>query len=159
MRGVIIINRKLAIIACLLVMVLFVSVFICELSSKYTIHSNFKRLLEINTYIEPSVPPECSLEEMYRDSVISLLYPYISDAIENYYRQPFHHDPWSDIILSIERQGASHFLIKLEVMPYYGPHNSVGIDHITISIAPTEVKIEKFEHIKTYFIPPKPKTP
>jgi hypothetical protein len=47
------------------------------------------------------------------------------------------------------------FVIKVEVAPYIGPHNAVGIDHITFNVNPSgDVKLEKYEHIKSYEIQP-----
>jgi hypothetical protein len=44
--------------------------------------------------------------------------------------------------------------LGLEVEPYTGPHDEVGIDHITMRISPTEIDIVKFEHIKSFTLPP-----
>lgn len=46
------------------------------------------------------------------------------------------------------------FKIKLEVSPYLGAHNSIGVDHIILSVSSGGVEVEKFEHIKSYPIPP-----
>jgi hypothetical protein len=60
-------------------------------------------------------------------------------------------------VLSVERiPGGSgfDFLITLEVRPYIGPHDTVGIDHITFKVRVNgEVTLEKFEHIKSFPIP------
>ena len=162
MRKPIIINKKSAILICILIFSFTIAILNYDLPLKLSIHSNSNRILETKTSFEPSIPPEGTVEEIYHDTIMSLIYPYVADAITDYYGQPFAHDPWSDTILSIERPNGYrtyYFVIELEVIPYYGPHNSVGIDHLTISIKTNEVKVEKFEHIKTYFIPSKPKTP
>jgi hypothetical protein len=46
------------------------------------------------------------------------------------------------------------FEIMLQVSPYLGAHNSIGTDLITFRISSGEVTVEKFEHIKSYPIPP-----
>ena len=35
-------------------------------------------------------------------------------------------------------------------MPYTGPHNSVGVDRITISIDSSEIKVLKFKHLQSF---------
>jgi hypothetical protein len=104
-------------------------------------------------------PPVVSNEDLYHDIFISLLMPYIDRAIEYFYDDYLTYlpgeDPWSVIILDIERPQSFQFVIKLEVVPYVGPHNSVGIDHITFRVnASGKVEMEKFEHVKSFDIAP-----
>jgi hypothetical protein len=120
MRGVIIIHKKTAILICLFVVLFFISILIYDSTIKYSVDTYSKRILETKTYFEPGIPPEGSVQEIYQDTIMSLIYPYVSDAIENYYGQPFAIDPWSDKILSIERPNGYrtfYFVIKIEVMP------------------------------------------
>ena len=149
--------------ACSLTFLGIISIFIYVMSLNHGIHTNAKELFEAKTYFEPGYPPEGSVEEIYHDTLMLLISPYIDDAIEDYYGQPFSHAPYHDKVLSIERPNGYRtfaFIIKLEVMPYYGAHNTVGVDHITISISAGQVYIQKFEHIEDLTIPPpKPKTP
>ena len=42
----------------------------------------------------------------------------------------------------------------MEVQPYVGPHLSVGRDRITLKIDLDKVKVEKFEHIESFELPP-----
>ena len=105
-------------------------------------------------------PLEGSMEDLYQDIFKSLLASYIDKAICNYYGQPFSTEPLLNKVLNIERPngpGTSLFIIKMRVIPYYGAHREVGIDHITFRIEVSNVIVEKFEHIKTFYIPPKPK--
>lgn len=113
------------------------------------------------TYFEPDKPAKGSLKEIYQDVFMTLLLPYIDEAVTNYYEKNTGYspnvDPWEPNILSIERPNGYRtflFVIKLEVAPYLGAHNSIGVDHITIRVSSGEVKVEKFEHIKDYPIPP-----
>lgn len=50
------------------------------------------------------------------------------------------------------------FKIKLQVKPYVGPHVDIGMDQLTIRVGSGEgeAKVERFEHIKSYYdeLPP-----
>ncbi|MBU3176848.1 DUF3888 domain-containing protein [Clostridium estertheticum] len=65
-------------------------------------------------------------------------------------------DPWAIDILSVERPTGYRtfvFVIKMDVIPYVGPHLGVGVDRITITIDENaEAKVTKFEHIKSYYL-------
>ncbi len=101
-------------------------------------------------------------EVLHQNVIITLLQPYTSKAINSYYEKYLtfipREDPWFIKVMDVSRlPGGSgfNFNIKLEVSPYIGPHNSVGIDHITYKVKPSgEVTIEKFEHIKSFPISP-----
>jgi len=104
---------------------------------------------------------EKSNEELYKDFFITLLQPYTQKAVDDYYTNYLKSiplvDPWYVKLLSIERSVTPSFtfVIKLEVAPYIGPHNPVGIDHITFNVNNRgDVKLETFEHIKSYEIQP-----
>jgi hypothetical protein len=104
---------------------------------------------------------ENSKEELYKDIFITLLEPYTEKAIADYYSKylnsPPQEDPWYVKVLNVERPRPKsfEFVIKVEVAPYIGPHNSVGIDHITFNVNSSgDVKLEKFEHIKSFEIVP-----
>lgn len=96
--------------------------------------------------------PEDSKEELYQDIFLTMLNPYIQNAINKYYGKPYPVDP-AVKILSIQRPNGYrtfYFVIKVEVMPYQGAHNSVGLDHITLSVDISDAKVERFEHIETF---------
>jgi hypothetical protein len=103
-----------------------------------------------------------SKEELYQDIFITLLMPYIDKSIDNYYGKYFIYllgvDPWNVKILNIERPNGnrtSFFILRLEFVTYVGPHNSVGRDQVTIAVKyGSEPKVEKFEHIESYPLPP-----
>lgn len=48
--------------------------------------------------------------------------------------------------------------LKLQVKSYIGPHLDIGVDQLTIRVGSGEgeVKVEKFEHVKSYYdsLPP-----
>lgn len=95
-----------------------------------------------------------SKEDVYKDIFVTLLAPYIDKAIENHYGKPYAFAPWDVYVLSITRPDGD-FIIKLQISPYIGAHNSVGVDNIIIKVSYGEAPIvQKFEHIRSYEIPP-----
>lgn len=109
--------------------------------------------------------PEHSQGELYQDIFVTLLNPYIQKAINDYYRQFLTTSPLytpEDVeILNAERPmgyRSFSFIIKLQIRPYVGPHVEVGVDQLTIRVGAGEgeVKVEKFEHIMSYYdkLPP-----
>ena len=109
--------------------------------------------------------PEQSKEELYHDIFVTVLEPYIQKALNNYYEKflttsPDYSSEYVEV-LDIKRPmgyRSFSFIIKIQVKPYVGPHVDIGIDQLTISVGSGEgeVKIEKFEHIKSYYdeLPP-----
>lgn len=110
----------------------------------------------------PYQPPEQSREELYQDIFISLLMPYIQNEVDKYYskylKQRLEVFPYTVFVLSAERPDGYRtffFRLKLRVDSYIGPHIPVGLDYITATVEGSgDVKIEKFEHIKSYVLPP-----
>ena len=105
--------------------------------------------------------PEQSQQELYQDVFVTLLAPYIQKAIDDYYGQllttsPIYTPEYVEI-LNVERPMGYRtfsYIIKLQVKPYVGPHFVVGIDQLTISVGSGAVKVEKYEHLKSYDLPP-----
>ncbi|MFL0246578.1 DUF3888 domain-containing protein [Candidatus Clostridium stratigraminis] len=110
----------------------------------------------------PYHPPEQSKEELYQDIFLSLLSPYIQNEIDKYYSKYLtvtpEVAPYTVYVLSAERLNGYRtfvFNLKLKVIPFVGPHIGVGTDYITLIINSSgDVKIKKFEHIKSYELPP-----
>jgi hypothetical protein len=110
----------------------------------------------------PYQPPEQSREELYQDIFISLLLPYIQKEVDKYYSKYLTDTPmvapYTVYVLSAEKQlGYRSFLfnLKLRVDSYIGPHIDVGQDYIYLTVeGGGNVKIEKFEHIKSFKLPP-----
>ena len=125
----------------ILIFVLIACIF--PLNSKFTLANESK----YNSYTG-------SKEELYQDIFTTFIYPYIKEAIEEYYGKPYCYDPWDIKILDIERQSTVCFIVKIQIMPYIAAHNTVGIDNVTIRISSEETKVEDFEHIQSYEIPP-----
>ena len=109
----------------------------------------------------PYIPLEHSREELYQDIYMTLLLPYIQDEVDKYYEEYLSTSPiiapYSVKILEAYRANGYRgfdFRLKIELHPYVGPHLEVGLDYITIRISSTvNVKVEKFEHIKSYKLP------
>lgn len=101
-------------------------------------------------------PKEGSIEELYKDIIVTLIEPYISSEVETHYGQPLLYDLFDIKFLKIERPSyrSFTFIIKLQIRPFIEPHHIIGIDDITIKISPSETQIEEFKHIKTFLIPP-----
>lgn len=101
------------------------------------------------------VPPEGSREELYTDIISTLIDPVISKAIEKNYGSPLLYGLYDVTYLDIKREAyrSFSFVIKLEITPFIGAHNYVGVDNITIRISPSGTVLEKFEHIKTLPMP------
>lgn len=95
--------------------------------------------------------PEINDAEIYRDLTMILLSSYIDDAIQDYYGSPYATDPWShevQVLTQSQKDNKPVYTLKMKVIPYTGPHNSVGIDNITICIeSGPKITIEKFEHL------------
>ncbi|MBM7694013.1 hypothetical protein JOC77_003457 [Peribacillus deserti] len=103
-----------------------------------------------------------SRELQYQDTLMLLL-P-IEHSIKEYYSKILTIDPtvypYEIKVRQVQRVGglrSFHFLYTLEVVPTVGPHLSVGKDYLVYEIEPTipnSVKLIKFEHVKTYDLPP-----
>ncbi|MBZ9688868.1 DUF3888 domain-containing protein [Clostridium estertheticum] len=118
------------------------------------------QLPSYSVYAITNKPLQHSKEELYQDIFCSLLMPYIQKSVGDYYTKFLTDipgvDPWNIDILSVERPNGYRtfvFVIKMEVIPYVGPHLGVGVDRITITVDGTgEVKVTKFEHISSYYL-------
>jgi len=101
------------------------------------------------------IPLRNSREELYQDTFVTLLSPYIQKEVDKYYNEystsSLNIAPYDVVILSEERVGGYrgfNFRLKFEVHPYIGPHNYIGTDYITLIVTSSNsVKIEKFEHV------------
>lgn len=100
-------------------------------------------------------------EDVYRNLCLKLISPYVNKAIENYYNEYLTYlpreDTWDYRILHIEtpHPGYYFYTVKLEVLPYVGPHLTVGRDCITLKINLNgEVEVALFEHLESHELPP-----
>ena len=46
------------------------------------------------------------------------------------------------------------FVFKIQVQPFVGAHNPVGTDEFTFRINDSDIKLVKYEHVKSFPIPP-----
>jgi len=101
-------------------------------------------------------PKEGSREELYKDIIATLIDPYIVGEIETHYGQPLAYGLYDIRLLKIERPSyrSFDFTMKLQIRPFVGPHDTIGIDDITIRISPGKTQVEEFKHIKSFPIPP-----
>ena len=101
-------------------------------------------------------PEEGSIEELYKDIIATLIEPYITKEIEKYYGKAYMYDLFDMEFLKIERPNGYRsfsFIVTVEVRPFIGAHNTLGVDDIIMKIEAGEVKVEKFKHIKSFPIP------
>lgn len=100
-------------------------------------------------------PSEGSIEELYKDIIVTLLEPVITNEVTTHYGRPLLYDLFDIDFLYIERQTyrAFTFVIKLQIRPFVGAHNIIGIDEITIKVSPGETKVEEFKHIESFPLP------
>jgi len=162
MKRIFIINLKKLLIPLLLVILIGGIILIKEIITEIAINTSIGIVNgPSKTYFEPDTPIKGSLEEIYKDVSMGLLTPHIHKAVSDHYEKNTgfspNVDPWDINILSIERPNGYRtflFVIKIEVSPYLGAHNAIGVDHLTIRVSSGEVEVEKFEHIKSYSIPP-----
>jgi len=105
-------------------------------------------------------PTKQSREELYQDIFVSLLLPDIKKSVEDYYKdflteKPIVSPDYVDVLNAERPMGnrSFSFSLKLKVSSYIGPHLDIGDDYITAKIeGDGKVTIEKFEHIKSYYL-------
>ena len=104
----------------------------------------------------PYTPLKGSVEELYKDMLVTTVEPYISSEIEKQYGLPLLYGLSDVDFLEIKREAyrGFSFLLKVQVQPFVGAHNTIGIDEITLSISPYGTQVENFKHTKTYPLPP-----
>jgi hypothetical protein len=99
-------------------------------------------------------------ESLYQNLFITMIYPYVNKAIDDFYDEYMTYTPgeapYSYKFLDIKKTPGLNYsyVVKLQVQPYIGPHLSVGLDNITLKIDLDKTTVEKFEHIKSYQLPP-----
>lgn len=97
-----------------------------------------------------------SSEENYKDMLMLLLLPYITDAVEKQYGKFYSVDPSAIKVLEVVRPlgyKTNIFNVALRVAPYTGPHNVIGVDDIILKIEPEKVTVLNFQHVKSFPIP------
>lgn len=105
------------------------------------------------SYAAIQKPPEWSQEELYKDMFVTAVHPHIARAVAEYYGRPLMYGLESVDILSVTRPHGYRtfeFEIKLQVKPFVGAHNTIGIDNITVRVESGGIEVEKFEHIQGF---------
>ncbi|HEX3018314.1 MAG TPA: DUF3888 domain-containing protein [Caproicibacter sp.] len=109
---------------------------------------------------------ESAEDKTYQKLIVDLLFPKIDEPSDLFYKkylkEPPTNAPYLTTVLSVTPQKSeknfedpSSFLVKVQISPYYGPHNSVGTDNITFQISSIgEIKPVIFEHVESYEIQP-----
>ena len=88
-----------------------------------------------------------SKEKLYEDFLVSLLYPYISKGIDDYYGEPRQY--MDAKVLSIERlkEGQFYFKIVIQAITFVGPHNPpYGLETVTIQQDVHGIRVIDFKH-------------
>lgn len=100
-------------------------------------------------------PEEGSIEELYKDMLVTQLQPIISMGIEQYYGAPLMYDLFDIRFMEIQREAyrSFNFLVTVRVEPFVGAHNVIGQDELVIRMKPGETKLERFTHLKSYPVP------
>ncbi len=111
--------------------------------------------------ISADSPADNQSDDTYRRLSLTLLSPYVDKAIDDFYDEYLTYlpleDTWDYRVLSIRapQPGDYFYTVILEVLPYVGPHLTVGRDRITLKIDNRgNVVLEKFEHLESHELPP-----
>ena len=98
--------------------------------------------------------------DIYRRLSLTMLSQYVDKAIDNYYGEYMTYlpseDTWDYRILNIERPspGKYYYTVRLEVLPYVGPHLTVGRDRITMKINLNGVvESVQLDHLESHELP------
>lgn len=97
-------------------------------------------------------PMEGSIEELYKDIIVTLIQPYISNEVKIHYGKLLQYDLFDIKFLKIERPSfrSFDFTIKLQIRPFVGAHNTIGIDNITIRISPIKFKLKNLSILRVF---------
>ncbi len=112
--------------------------------------------LSIANAISPT--PQVNKEvKLYKDVTLTLVTPVVQKAINEFYGKINNENPvvdpyHMDIVRTTRPSGENTygFLIEIKATPYVGAHNIVGLDNITLQVAPYEVIVKDFKHIESY---------
>lgn len=117
-----------------------------------------KKMLPANNYRSSVFQEQNSKEQVMGWLIINYLSPYIKKSLKNNYGGNVPYcltDPASDILEANFAEDKSYFIVKLQVEPYLGAHNTIGLDNFTfkINLSDNKVTLEKYEHIKSFKVP------
>lgn len=117
-----------------------------------------KKILFTNSYQNSISQEQSSKEQVMGWIIIDYLSPYIQKALKSYYGGYVPYlvtTPTSKILDANFVQEKSYYTVKLQVEPYVGAHDPIGLDSFTFRINRIDNKItlEKYEHIKSFKVP------
>lgn len=147
--------KKIHMMSSILILVLLESTFMLA-GNKFDLSQGEAQISSINN----QTFKKSDEQQIYKNLFVTMLYPYVNEAIDNYYKEYLSYlpgeAPYSYRIIEIKKTPGLNYsyLVVLEVMPYVGPHLTVGRDRITFRIELEGVKVEKFEHIESHKLPP-----
>jgi hypothetical protein len=102
---------------------------------------------------------EEQVEEGYYGLFVTMLHPYVDEAINNYYKEYMtslpQAPPYVYKFTKVEKTPGLNYsyTVEMEVTPYVGPHLTVGHDAITFKVELGRVTVEEFKHIGSYELP------
>lgn len=88
-------------------------------------------------------------ESMYKESMLILLYPYVTEAVDKYYGEIKQFDLTNAKILNIIKPNkeVAEYYIVVQVETFTGAHNPPrGIETITINTSPMGTKVINYKH-------------
>lgn len=117
-----------------------------------------KKFLFTNSFQDSISQGQNSKEQIMGWIIIDYLSPYMQKSLKDYYggNVPYWLTaPSSQILEANSEEDRSYFIIKLQVEPYLGAHNPIGIDNFTfkIRLRDKKVTLEKYEHVKSFKVP------
>ena len=86
---------------------------------------------------------------LYKDALIQIFDPYITNEINKYYGKEYNYDWWAASLVDIGRPDENmpgYLIIKEKVHPYRGAHNFCAPDIATIEVKGSNIKVLKYEH-------------
>ncbi|MBL4935068.1 DUF3888 domain-containing protein [Clostridium sp. YIM B02515] len=118
-----------------------------------------KEILFANSYQNSIFQEQSTKEQVIGWLIINYLSPYMQKSLKDYYGGSVPYwltDPTSKVLEANFIQEESYFIIKLQVEPYLGAHNPIGLDNFTFKIDLSDdnkITLVKYEHVKSFKVP------
>lgn len=138
----------------ILAALMYINVCVCE--KVYAAEEFNKPLVILREAV--SSKDHASKEKAMGWLIIHSLTAYMQKPLKDYYgvQVPFWVETSSSKVLEAECAGETpHYVIKIQIQPYLGAHNPVGIDNFTfnIDLVNNKTTLEKYEHVKSFKLP------
>ena len=91
--------------------------------------------------------------------IIDFLGSYMQKSLSGYYGGNVPYwvtTPTSQVLDAKYVDDCACYIIKLQVVPYLGAHNPIGLDNFTFKISlpdNNKITLEKYEHVKSFKVP------